>query len=273
MKISRIKHVVITSIIFLIIIAVIVFVYNSMLNAIKSNTEEMVYRVIAKEDIEPGKEITANNVERVQVQNVLNADGMIYRLSEGDRHTEFVTDAQKGAQISKEDGRWAIGKIAKDKIYKGEVLLTDNLVLKQNVVADETRLYAIPFGSSTTGGYNISLGEKVDICILYDDDEGTISEYQKLDTNKVIDIVLAEKPIADIRDESGNSRTNADGAAVVPGYVCFNLTYEEINTIELAKRQGTLFIGSAANYYKDGSQSATFMTDAKMPTFKLEGEN
>ena len=266
MKISRIKNVVITSIIFLIIIAVIVAVYNSMLNAIKSNTEEMVFRVIAKEDIEPGQEITASNVERVQMQNVLNADGMIYRLSQRDAHTELVEEYQK-VQLTKEDDRYAIGKIAKDKIYKGEVLLTSNLVLKENVVADETRLYAIPFDSSTTGGYNISLGERVDICLLYDDNEKTISEYQNLPDNKVIDIVLAEKQIADIRDESGNSRQNADGAAVVPGYVCFNLTYEEINKVELAKRQGTLFIGSVANYYKEGSQAETFMPGITMPNF------
>lgn len=265
MKISRIKHVVITSIIFLIIIAIIVAVYNSMLNAITSNTEEMVYRVVAKEDIEPGKEITSNNVERVQVQNVLKADGMIYRLSQNDIHTEFVEDAKENIKLTKEDGRWAIGKIAKDKIYKGEVLLVDNLVLKENVVADETRLYAIPFDSTTTGGYNIDVGEKVDICLLYDDNDKTISEYQNLPDNKVIDIVLAEKQIADIRDESGNSRKSQ--GAVVPGYVCFNLTYEEINQIELAKRQGTLFIGSVANYYKAGSQAATFMPGVTMPTF------
>ena len=84
---------------------------------------------------------------------------------------------------------------------------------------------------------------------------------------KVIDIVLAEKQIADIRDESGNSRKEVAGAAVVPGYVCFNLTYEEINKVELAKRQGTLFIGSVENYYKEGSQAATFMTGATMPNF------
>lgn len=267
MKISRIKHVIITSIIFLVIIAIIVGAYNSMLNAIRSNTEEMVFRVVAKEDIEPGQEITVNNVERVQVQNVLNAEGMIYRLNEGDRHTQFVEEYKNNISLSKEDGLWAVGKIAKDKIYKGEILLANNLVLKENATADETRLYAVPFDSSTTGGYNIDVGEKVDICLLYDDNDKAISEYQNLPNNKVIDIVLAEKQIADIRDESGNSRKEVAGAAVVPGYVCFNLTYEEINKVELAKRQGTLFIGSVENYYKEGSQAATFMTGATMPNF------
>ena len=83
--------------------------------------------------------------------------------------------------------------------------------------------------------------------------------------NKAIDIVLAGKRISDIRDESGNSAKNING--VVPGYVCFNLTYEEINKIEIAKRQGTLFLGNAENYYKVGSQADTFMPGAAMPNF------
>lgn len=271
MKISRVRHVIITSIIFLIIIAVIVGVYNSMLTAIRSNTEEMVYRVVAKEDIEPGEEITYDNVERQQMQNVLDASGMIYRLSEADRHVESVEKSQSKdatiANISKEDGLWAVGKIANEKIYKGEVLLNQKLILKDKKVGEETRLYAIPFESSTTGGYNIDLGEKVDICVLYSDNEKTIAEYQTLPANKAIDIVLAGKQIADIRDESGNSRKRTDGAAVVPGYVCFNLSYEEINKLEIAKRQGTLFIGNAENYYKEGVQGETFMTGAQMPNF------
>ena len=78
---------------------------------------------------------------------------------------------------------------------------------------------------------------------------------------------MAGRQIADIRDESGNSRKATNGAGVVPGYVCFNLTYDEINKLEIAKRQGTLFIGSAGNYYKDGVQSETFMVDASMPNF------
>jgi hypothetical protein len=92
-----------------------------------------------------------------------------------------------------------------------------------------------------------------------------ISEYQNLPQNKVIDIVLAEKKIADIRDESGNSAIGNGG--VVPGYLCFNLTYEEINKLELAKRQGTLFIGKPGSYYKTGSQPETFMAGSNMPNF------
>lgn len=268
---SRVKDIVVTSIIFLIIIAVIVGVYNSMLTAIKNNTEEMVYRVVAKTDIKPGDVITSENVERVQMQNVLRAKDMIYRLSQADVHVESVEDASNSdtsiSTIQKEDDLWAIGKVANEKIYKGEVLLNSKLVRRENKVGDENRLYAIPFESSTTGGYNIDIGEKVDICLLYNDNEKVISGYQKLPDNKVIDIVLAEKQIADIRDESGNSRKSSDGAAVVPGYICFNLSYEEINKVEIARRQGTLFIGNTENYYKEGTQESTFMLEATMPTF------
>lgn len=267
MKISRIRHVVITSIIFLIIIAVIVGVYNSMLTAIKNNTEEMVYRVVATRDIEPGEKITLENVEKRQLQNVLRVDGTIYRLNQNDDNVESVEDYKKGSKRKKEDDLWAIGKVAKEKIYQGEALISRNLVLSENMVGEETRLYAVPFTSETTGGYNIKLGEKVDICVLYEDDEKTIAEYQNLPNNKAIDIVLAGKQIADIRDESGNSRKEQTGVAVVPGYVCFNLSYEEINKLEIAKRQGTLFIGSAENYYKENSQAETFMTGSTMPTF------
>lgn len=271
MRMSRVKDIVVTSIIFLVIIAVIVGVYSSTLATIKSNTEEMVYRVIAKTDIKPGDRITSENVERVQIQNVLRADGMIYRLSQADVHVESVADAANSdssiSMIQSEDDLWAIGKVANEKIYKGEVLLNSKLVKEENRVGDETRLYAIPFESSNTGGYNIDVGERVDICLLYDDNEKTIAEYQRLPDNKVIDIVLAGKQIADIRDESGNSRKSVDGAAVVPGYVCFNLTYEEINKVEVARRQGTLFIGNTENYYKEGTQDSTFMLEAAMPTF------
>ncbi len=267
MKISRVRHVVITSIIFLIIIAIMVAVFTSTIDALRKNTEEMVYRVVATQDIEPGKPITSNNVQLVQMQNVLDAEGLIYRMGKNDDNVSSVEEYQNGIRRNNNDDLWAVGKVAKDKIYKGEVLLAQKLVLSENMVGDETRLYAIPFDSSTTGGYNVSLGEKVDICVLYTDNAKTIAEYQNLPDNKAIDIVLAGKQIADIRDESGNSRKAQDGAAVVPGYICFNLSYEEINKIEIAKRQGTLFIGNAENYYKEGSQAETFMTNVAMPNF------
>lgn len=263
MKISRIKHVIITSIIFLVIIAVIVSVYNSMLNAIQKNTQEMVYRVVAREDIAPGEAITDKNVERVQVQNILRADSLIYRLYQQDTNPEQV-DNKEGKTVATD--LWAVGKVATEKIYKGEMLLNKKLALPQDMTGDDTRLYAIPFDSQNTNGYNVELGDVLDICVVYSDNTRTIDEYQKLPDNKAIDIVLAGKQVADIRDESGNSR-KSQGLAVVPGYLCFNLTYEEINKVEIAKRQGALFVGNPEKYYKAGSQEETFMVNAKMPEF------
>ena len=263
MKISRIKHVIITSIIFLVIIAIIVGIYNSMLQAIRRNTQEMVYRIVAKEDIAPGETITDKNVERVQVQNILRADSLIYRLYQQDTNAEQV-DSKDGKTVATD--LWAVGKVATEKIYKGEMLLNKKLALPQNVTGDDTRLYAIPFDSQNTNGYNVELGDVLDICVVYSDNSRTIDEYQNLPDNKAIDIVLAGKQVADIRDESGNSR-KSQGLAVVPGYLCFNLTYEEINKIEIAKRQGNLFVGNPEKYYKEGSQAETFMVNAKMPQF------
>ena len=216
MKISRVRHVIITSIIFLFIIIIIVALYESSLTAIKKNTVDKVYRVVATRDIEPGEEINEGNVIKDAVYNSQHAEGMLYRLYKEEPLQELVD----GAANTKNDDLWAIGKVAKEKIYKGEFLLDQNLTLREEIVPEETRLYAIPFDSESTGGYNVELGKMVDICLLYDDKSA--SEYQSLPDNKAIDIVLAGKLIADIRDETGASKKN--NAAVVPGYICFNLT-------------------------------------------------
>jgi len=292
LKISRVKHVIITSIIFLIIIGIIVFAFASTIDMMKKDVGTKYNRVIATEDIEQGKVINAGNVTLVQVEGAFSEDNMVYRLKKDDltrnlaeetpdnetvqaiklkeAKEEKLTDEEKILITPAEDERWVIGKVAKEKIYKGEPIIEDKIVLAEDMVTDETRLYAIPFESSNTGGYNIALNEKVDICVLYSNNYKTIAEYQNLPQNKVIDIVLAGKKIADIRDASGNSRkrqSKNSQQAVVPGYICFNLTYEEINKLEVAKRQGTLFIGNPENNYKDGTQSETFMSEAQMPSF------
>lgn len=246
----------------MLVIIIIVAVYNSQLEMVKKSVVDEVYRVEAKRDIQPGETISASNVVRVQIPNVLNLEKMIFKMNETDSNQEYVESGKEGnADL------WAVGKVATEKIYKGEILSDKKLSLKKDVVSKDTRLYSIPFDSETTGGYNIAVGESVDICVLYNDDSRTIAEYQNLEDNKVIDIVLAEKKIGDIRDESGNSAIGQENSGVVPGYVCFNLTYEEINKLELAKRQGTLFIGKAGNYYVKGSQPETFMPGAAMPNF------
>ncbi len=302
MKISRIRHVIITSIIFLIIIAIIVAVNSSTIKMLRENNTELYYRVVANQEIDQGKEITSDMVTTIQMAKIDMQENAVYRKYRDDKvlesveKTETLSNAWKEYEelyadkvdagemlesdavklvnekynvniIAEPDELWVVGKRAKEKIYKGEIILADKVVYSEDMPAEETRLYAIPFDSSTTGGYNISLGEKVDICVLYSDSEKTISEYQTLPANKAIDIVLAGKTIADIRDESGNSRKNEQTVSVVPGYICFNLTYEEINKIEIAKRQGTLFIGSPENYYKEDSQAATFMAGVQMPNF------
>lgn len=287
MKISRVKHVIITSIIFLIIIAVIVLAFTSTIDMMKEGNVEKFNRVVAIEDIEKGELVTADKVETLEIAGLLNEGNMIYReMKEDDETKDSVadtntvkdalnkeeknrTDEEKSLINAPLDELWAVGKVAKEKIYKGEILINDKLVMPDDMVADETRLYAIPFESSNTGGYNIDLNEQVDICVLYGDSDKTISEYQTLPENKVIDIVLAGKQIADIRDESGNSRKYQDESEeeIVPGYLCFNLTYEEINKLEVAKRQGTLFVGKPENYYKEGSQNETFMAGSQMPSF------
>ena len=76
---------------------------------------------------------------------------------------------------------------------------------------------------------------------------------------------MAKKEIADIRDEAGNSQIN--NAAVVPGYICFKLSYDEINKIELAKRQGKVFVGIVDTYIED-PHTETFMEGIKLPTFE-----
>ncbi len=274
MKISRVRHVVITCIIFLIIIALIITVYNNRLEAIAKNTEEYVNRVVATEDINPGTLITENNVKLVQIQDVVKTDGLVYRLNQMDQERETVdkTNEYKKMLIdgkispsASSDDKWAIGKTAVNKIRKGELVVTDDLRLPEEMTSSNERIYNISFDSSTTGGYNVRVGDKVDICLLYNDNAKAIKEYQDLEQNKVIDIVLAKKEIADIRDEAGNSQIN--NAAVVPGYICFKLSYDEINKIELAKRQGKVFVGIVDTYIED-PHTETFMKGIKLPTFE-----
>lgn len=280
MKISRIRHVLITSIIFLCVIGVIIKIYSSKLDAIANETEEEVYRVIAKEDILPGEQITRENVDIKIVHNLVKVNNLVYRLNETDEVWDTVVATNeynnmiKAKQEANEkvqryyptDDRWAIGKIATSKIYKGEMLVSDDLKLPEEISLYNERIYSIPFDSLTTGGYNVKVGKEVDICLLY----GEADEYQNLEKNKVIDIVLAKKKITDIRDEAGNSQIN--NPAVVPGYICFKLTYDEINKVELAKKQGKLFVGIPQSYIND-PHSETFMAGAKLPTFDMPVAN
>lgn len=275
MKISRVRHVIITSIIFLIIILIIVTVYNNMLEEIEKDTKEMVNRVIATEDIMPGDMITVDNVTVKQVQNIVGTQNLVYRLYKNEACWESVddTNAYMNGEIKLSyptDDRWADGKIATSKIYKGEMIVADDLRLSETIAAGKERIYSIPFDSLATGGYNVNVGDKVDICLLYNANDKSIKDYQELEENKVIDIVLAKKEIMDIRDESGNSKK--DNSAVVPGYICFKLSYDEINKIELAKRQGKVFVG-IVDVYSGDPHEETFMLGETLPTFETKDVN
>ena len=130
------RHVVITCIIFLIIIAIIITVYNNQLEAIQRDTKELVYRVVATEDIFPGEMITGENVKVVQIQDIVEADNLVYRLNQKDAYLESVDKTteyhnQLAAGNAKPfyptDDRWANGKTAIAKIHKGELLVADDL--------------------------------------------------------------------------------------------------------------------------------------------------
>lgn len=276
MKISRVKHVLLTCIIFLIVIAILISVFSSQINELKETTGELVHRVIATQDIAPGEPITEKNVTVKQVPKILNVDNLVYRLKQADltwesvdKTNEYITKIKNGETARVErpnDDLWAVGKIAATKIHKGEMIVADDLKLPDEIATDDKREYSIPFDSLSTGGYNVKVGNKVDICVLYGSNTKTIQEYQKLEDNKVIDIVLAKKEIMDIRDEAGNSKRTNPQANIVPGYICFNLTYDEINKIELAKKQGNVFVG-IVDIYPGDPHVETFMVGETFPSF------
>jgi len=138
MKLSRIKHVIITSVIFLIIIACIVNVYNGMINAMERYmVEKDVFRVIATRDIEAGEIITSDKVELVQIPDFFPNSGMIYKLHKSDNRVESVAETYRldaeFISIRKDDDLWAIGKVAKEKIYAGEILRIQKLSEKSDI--------------------------------------------------------------------------------------------------------------------------------------------
>lgn len=263
MKISRVRHVVITSIIFLIIIAIIVMVYNAQLAAIPENAKTLVNMVIAKRDIAPGTKLTENDIEVKQIQPIFkDVKNVAYRL---EKNTPASREVNSESTAIPNDNLWALGKVATERIYEGEMVIVTRLKEEKDYFSSNERLYSVPFESATTGGYNVDVGEAVDLCVLYEDDTDVIRPYQNLPANKAIDIVLAKKTIIDIRDESGNSAIG--NAAVVPGYICFKLTYDEINKLEIAKRQGQIFIGKVGDYIGN-PHAETFMSGAAMPTIQ-----
>lgn len=245
-KSNKIKHILVTSIIFLIIIAIIVLAYQSQLNNISDDLKESEPRVVVTADIKAGEKLvfgTGGNVELQNMPPVIKAENLATSLDE-------------------------IGAgIALEPMYKGEIVVKSRVGTESQIYKNGERLYSIKLDSSSTGGYNISEGEYVDICVLYKEGKVMINpivnDYQNLPKNKLIDVVLAKKLVKDIRDEAGVSVY--ENAAVKPGYVCFKLSYEQINKLELAKKQGTLFIGKVGDSYMGDAHKETFMEGAELP--------
>ena len=264
-KISRVRHVLITAIVFIIGIICMAIMWGNQVDDLNEQLGDQVRRVSALRDIEPGTQISEDMVQIIETPNPLGGvNGYAYRKYEAENLSEKLKPTEEEEKLRKErgpDNKWVVGKIATEHIYKGEWVNVNRLKLPTEIDDSNTRLYNIPLDSKATGAYNISVGEEVDICVLYNGDSS--NKYQTLPANKLIDVVLAKRKIEDIRDESGNSAMN--NAAVVPGYVCFRLTYEEINKIELAKRQGNLFVGKVGSYY-EGDTTETFMADKDLPT-------
>lgn len=255
---------------FLLVIAALVWYYQTELDKIPDEAKDKRLRAVAITNIQPGTEITTDNWSKY----IAFKD----KISLGDYDDEiFVREASDIPKGEKYDGKKeeanavaALCGVVVDPIYLNSTILKRAIKPTTEIYAKGERLYTIPFDSSTTGGYNIKNNELVDICIKYN--EFTFEKpntYQpNLDNNRKIDVVLAKKRIVDIRDESGNTiKTNE---AVVPGYVCFRLTYDEINKIEVAKKQGTLFIGKVGYYQATDAFEETFMKGTDFNKFNIK---
>lgn len=269
-KISRVKHVIITSILFLLVIAALVWYYQTELDKIPDEAKDKRVRAVAKINIQPGTELTVENWS----QYIEFRD----KISLGDFEDEIfvreAADLPKGEKYNKEAEETSAVKsllgVVVDPIYAKSTILKRTIKPTTDVYAKGERLYTIPFDSSTTGGYNIKNNELVDICIKYNDFsfEKPNTYQPNLDNNRKIDVVLAKRRIVDIRDESGNSIKSQEG--VVPGYICFRLTYDEINKIEIAKKQGTLFIGKVGYYQATDAFEETFMKGTNFNKFNIK---
>ena len=274
MKISKVKHVIITSIIFLLVIAALVWYYQNQLNETSDVANSKRLRAIALTDIQPGTEITADNWSKYiafkKKASLGDYKDEIFVKEKEDYSEEELKKQKYDENREKKVALSSIMGVVVDPIYANSTVLARSIKPTTDVYAKGERLYTIPFDSSTTGGYNIKNNELIDICIKYNDftyDKPNI--YQpNLDPNKKIDVVLAKKRIVDIRDESGNTITKNE--AVKPGYVCFRLTYDEINKLELAKKQGTLFIGKVGYYQTTDAFEETFMKDTDFNKFNLK---
>jgi len=286
-KKSTLKAVLATSIIFLGVIALVVWFFDGQIKKLEDERERKVVRIIAKDDIVPGTSLTIDtiqladgtvipaNVEAKAEQDVVDMENFLYKLRKNSKEDEEGKTIKKQEDLAKAqaDGLWAEDKVAVQPIAKGEWITLDKVTTYEEYHNNNDYLYPVKFDSYTTGGYNVNYGEYVDIMIKYDTDvnvndvslNATKREiFKSLHPNQMVDVVLAKKLIEDVRDETGISITQ--NSATKPGYICFNLTAEEINKIEWAQECGTLYIGKKTTSYSEEATAETFMQGMEIPS-------
>ena len=278
MKNSTVKKLVLEAAIFFIVILVIVSFFQNKIERLESKSKDEVWRVVARTEITPGTTITEEHVKRILVQDVVDVEGLVYRLGKNVDTDEFGNKIQDKDELAKalNDERWCIGKVATQRIYENEFLMSSKLISQDEYYGYNERLYAVPFDVETTGGFNVSQGEEVDIVVRYKADintndvklNNTIRQiYASLKPNQLTDVVLSKRVIQDIRDETGTSVL--ENSATKPGYLCFKLTYEEINKLEWAKECGTIYIGKSKQYASEAYEE-TFMKGMTLPSIGMQ---
>ena len=125
-KISRVRHVLITSIIFVLIIIVMGFLWDKQVKDLEKDAGDEVHRVEALVDIKPGTEITSDMMEQVKVRNAV--DGVkdyAYR----EYAEDYTSEDANGEPAMQNDDKWVVGKVTTEHIYKGEWINTKRLKL------------------------------------------------------------------------------------------------------------------------------------------------
>jgi len=286
LKKSTLKAILATSIVFLAVIGIVVFILGNKIDKLENETENKVYRVVAKTTIKPGEPISEDNVKRVLIQDVVKVEDLAYKLApyETDKDGNIFYINETGNKVTsanelnevKNDGRYVFGKIATQTIYENELVSSSRLATKDEYYDYNERLYAVPFDAETTGGYNVAKGEYVDIAVRYKTDinlndaklNSTVRKiYDSLKPNQITDVVLAKRLIEDIRDEAGESI--ATNSATKPGFICFRLTYDEINKLEWARECGTIYIGKSRDYSEEAF-AETFMQGIELPSIGVQ---
>ena len=206
LKVSHIKHIIIVSMIYNLIIIGLVWYYSSY--AANIEKADLVSVVATARDISQGTVIGQEDV-------------VLHKIYSADVHPQAVKDLKD-----------VLGKRAVDRFLAGETVLSSKILPEDKWFNDLSRLYAVRVDADSTGGYDVKRYEDIDICVEYSTPS---ADY------KLVDVVLAKRKVMDIRNESGTSIQY--DSTIKPGFLVFQLTYEEINLVKQAQKQGKLFIG------------------------------